>query len=181
MATCHLLSGATWPASRHRSHYRTSGQRRRSTVATDGQRWRTTGQPPLDHQSTTTGPPVNHRRTTGQRWWPTGSWAGSGRVLGRVWIGSGSGRPLGVHVAVDVDYIPQLGVEPRTSSLATQGLPQEPAEQEHSCIICKMQVSGKKRENWTLYKALEQKDVINGYFYKRLIYKKLSAYDLELL
>ncbi|GJR16537.1 hypothetical protein Tco_0799189 [Tanacetum coccineum] len=45
----------------------------------------------------------------------------------------------------------------------------------------KMQVIDKKRENWTLNKALERKDVINGYFYKRLIYKKLSAYDLELL
>ncbi|GJW38955.1 hypothetical protein Tco_0064800 [Tanacetum coccineum] len=45
--------------------------------------------------------------------------------------------------------------------------------------IGKMQVSDKKRENWTLNKALERKDVINGYFYKRLIYKKL--YDLELL
>ncbi|GJZ43673.1 hypothetical protein Tco_0590928 [Tanacetum coccineum] len=45
----------------------------------------------------------------------------------------------------------------------------------------KMQVSSKKRENWTLNKALERKDVINGYFYKRIIYKKLSAYDLELL
>ncbi|GJR06102.1 hypothetical protein Tco_0529086 [Tanacetum coccineum] len=48
-------------------------------------------------------------------------------------------------------------------------------------IFSKMQVSGKKRENWTLNKALERKEVINGYFYKRLIYKKLSAYDLELL
>ncbi|GJT82413.1 hypothetical protein Tco_1056755 [Tanacetum coccineum] len=39
-----------------------------------------------------------------------------------------------------------------------------------------MQVSSKKHENWTLNKALERKDVINGYFYKRIIYKKLSAY-----
>ncbi|GJY20372.1 hypothetical protein Tco_0392938 [Tanacetum coccineum] len=69
----------------------------------------------------------------------------SGLGLGLDWVGSGSGpgrprgvhvSPRGVHVAADVDYIPQLGVEPRTSSLATQGLPQEPAELEHSCIIC---------------------------------------------
>ncbi|GJT51797.1 zf-CCHC domain-containing protein [Tanacetum coccineum] len=38
MAMCHLLSGATWAASRHRNHHRTSGQRW-STVAIDGQRW----------------------------------------------------------------------------------------------------------------------------------------------
>ncbi|GJU93598.1 hypothetical protein Tco_1318354 [Tanacetum coccineum] len=51
----------------------------------------------------------------------------------------------------------------------------------HEGVLGKMQVSSKKRENWTLNKALEQKDIINGYFYKRIIYKKLSAYDLELL
>ncbi|GJW46070.1 hypothetical protein Tco_0077716 [Tanacetum coccineum] len=45
----------------------------------------------------------------------------------------------------------------------------------------KMQVSSKKHENWTLNKVLEPKDVINGYFYNRILYKKLSAYDLELL
>ncbi|GJW02912.1 hypothetical protein Tco_1561768 [Tanacetum coccineum] len=48
-------------------------------------------------------------------------------------------------------------------------------------LFSKMQVSSKKHENWTLNKALEQKDVMIGYFYKRIIYKKLSAYDLELL
>ncbi|GKG45157.1 hypothetical protein Tco_0495235, partial [Tanacetum coccineum] len=32
-----------------------------------------------DHRRTTAGPPVNG----GQRWWLTGSWAGSGRVLGQ--------------------------------------------------------------------------------------------------
>ncbi|GJX83419.1 hypothetical protein Tco_0332900 [Tanacetum coccineum] len=137
MATCHLLSGATWPASRHRSHHRTFGQRW-STVATDGQRRRSTV---ADHQSTTTGPPINHHWTTcqpppdhrsttagprvndggqlGHEPGQVGSWAefGSGQS------GSGSGRPRGmprgvhvsphgVHVAADVDYIPQLGVEP---------------------------------------------------------------------
>ncbi|GKB38694.1 hypothetical protein Tco_0883636 [Tanacetum coccineum] len=48
-------------------------------------------------------------------------------------------------------------------------------------LFSKMQVSSKKCEKWTLNKALQRKDVINGYFYKRIIYKKLSAYDLELL
>ncbi|GKC95767.1 hypothetical protein Tco_1161209 [Tanacetum coccineum] len=73
MATCHHLSGATWPASchrrRHRSHHRTTSQQWRSTVVVnDGQRWWTT----IDH----------HRTTTGTVVWP-------GRVNGR-------------HVATDV-------------------------------------------------------------------------------
>ncbi|GKE69304.1 hypothetical protein Tco_1527376, partial [Tanacetum coccineum] len=66
VATCHLLSGATWPASRHRNHHRTTGQRQRPTVVNDDQPWRTTSQPPPDHRSTTAGPLVNHRQTTSQ-------------------------------------------------------------------------------------------------------------------
>ncbi|GKG26591.1 hypothetical protein Tco_0402294 [Tanacetum coccineum] len=63
--------------------------------------------PPPDHQSTVVnggsqrwpttvngvGPPSEHRRTTGQRWWLTGSWAGSGRVLGQVMGQVESGHP----------------------------------------------------------------------------------------
>ncbi|GJU83589.1 hypothetical protein Tco_1285954 [Tanacetum coccineum] len=62
MAMCHLLSGATWPASSHRSHHWTSGQQWSSTVNGGGplvNYRRTTGQPPPDHRSTTAGPPVN--------------------------------------------------------------------------------------------------------------------------
>ncbi|GJZ08006.1 hypothetical protein Tco_0542289 [Tanacetum coccineum] len=65
MATRHLLSGATWPDSHHRSHHRTSGQWWRSTVATDGQRRRSTV---ADHRSTTAGPPVNGGGHLG--YWP---------------------------------------------------------------------------------------------------------------
>ncbi|GJS98914.1 hypothetical protein Tco_0820084, partial [Tanacetum coccineum] len=55
------------------------GQWWRSTMADDPS---TTVGPPPDHRSTTVGPPVNG----GQRWWLTGSWAGSGWGP---WAGSG--------------------------------------------------------------------------------------------
>ncbi|GJV78248.1 hypothetical protein Tco_1509832 [Tanacetum coccineum] len=96
-ATCHHLSGATWPASRHRSHHWTTGQRHRA----NGGQWRRTTVGPLpDHRRTTGQPPVNGD----QRWWLTGS----GRVLGRVGIGSGLGPPCGmpprgIHVDADVE------------------------------------------------------------------------------
>ncbi|GJZ22479.1 reverse transcriptase domain-containing protein [Tanacetum coccineum] len=60
--------------------------------------------------------------------------------MGRVRSGQPHGMPRGIHVsprgvhmAADVDNKPYMGVEPKTSSLATQGLPQEPAELEHTC------------------------------------------------
>ncbi|GKB68093.1 hypothetical protein Tco_0929505 [Tanacetum coccineum] len=100
MATCHHLSGATWrkhcfvtvskPPPDHRSTAAVNGGQRRSTPWTTGQRRRTT---------------VDHRRTTGQP-------AGHGRVMDRVWIGSGPGRvrvgsgsspPRGIHVDADVE------------------------------------------------------------------------------
>ncbi|GJX83028.1 putative reverse transcriptase domain-containing protein [Tanacetum coccineum] len=102
-ATCHSLSGATWPASRHRDHRRTTGQRW-STDAVNGGQGRST---PPDPRSTA----ADHRRTTtGQRWLtasqPVGHgrvWIGSGQDLGQVrsglgpgqvgsWAGTGSGR-----------------------------------------------------------------------------------------
>ncbi|GKE96700.1 hypothetical protein Tco_1581555, partial [Tanacetum coccineum] len=43
-ATCHHLSGATWPASRHRSHHRPT------TVNGDGPPFNDGG-PPSDHRS----------------------------------------------------------------------------------------------------------------------------------
>ncbi|GKG23950.1 hypothetical protein Tco_0391986, partial [Tanacetum coccineum] len=63
VATCHLLSGATWPASCHRNHHQTIGQWWSTATIDGGQRRSTVA----DHRSTTAGPPINHRRTTGQR------------------------------------------------------------------------------------------------------------------
>ncbi|GKF50514.1 hypothetical protein Tco_0146981 [Tanacetum coccineum] len=101
-ATCHHLSGATWPASRYRSHHQTTGQRRQSTVANNGG-------PPPDHRSTAAdhrSTAADHRRTTGQRQRSTAgpsvnhrstvvdrqSTVGSGRVMGPVKSGHGPGR-----------------------------------------------------------------------------------------
>ncbi|GJZ01218.1 hypothetical protein Tco_0519179 [Tanacetum coccineum] len=86
MATCHLLSGATWPASRYRSHHRTSGQRWPPTVNGDCQRWSTVA----DHQSTTSGPPVN----------------GGGQLD---WVGhvESTCHHMAYIVASDEDYLPQ--------------------------------------------------------------------------
>ncbi|GJZ01140.1 hypothetical protein Tco_0519101 [Tanacetum coccineum] len=66
MATCHHLSGATWPVSSHR----TTSQRRSMMAFNGGQRWSTVAnhrRPSLDHRQTTTGPPPDNRWTTGQR------------------------------------------------------------------------------------------------------------------
>ncbi|GKD98689.1 hypothetical protein Tco_1382586 [Tanacetum coccineum] len=60
----------------HRSTVVNGGGQRRSMVADHGS---TTAGPLPEHRSTTARPPVNG----GQRWWLTGSWAGSGQVLGR--------------------------------------------------------------------------------------------------
>ncbi|GKD93824.1 putative ribonuclease H-like domain-containing protein, partial [Tanacetum coccineum] len=77
-ATCHHLSGAMWPASRHWSHHRTTGQRQ-STVANDGQHCQTTAGPPVNG----VGPPLDHRSTLVDRQSTGGSWPGLDRVLGR--------------------------------------------------------------------------------------------------
>ncbi|GKC33248.1 hypothetical protein Tco_1040542 [Tanacetum coccineum] len=64
MATCHLLSGATWPVSRHQSHCLTIGQRR-STVAVNGDQRRSTMAnhrlPSPDNRLTTVGVPPDYR------------------------------------------------------------------------------------------------------------------------
>ncbi|GJS93065.1 hypothetical protein Tco_0800033 [Tanacetum coccineum] len=82
MATCHHLSGATWPVNypqrRHRSHCRTIGQRWPTTV-NDGQRQSTVA----DHHEPQ---PDHHQNSV-----PAGSTGGSGQRL-----------PRGIHVAADV-------------------------------------------------------------------------------
>nr|GFB38691.1 hypothetical protein [Tanacetum cinerariifolium] len=95
----------------------------------DGRRWRTT---------------VDHHRTTGQRWLI----GRSGRVMGRVWIGSGlglpglnqvwagsgSGRPRGMprvshvctrvsHVDADVDIITTRESNPGPLAQRLKGYP----------------------------------------------------------
>nr|GEV94857.1 hypothetical protein [Tanacetum cinerariifolium] len=114
------------------------GDRRSMVAVNDGRRWRTI----VDHRRTT----VDHHRTTDQRWL-TGSQP-TGHRPGQVgsWARSGSGHgpgldpvrhvcPRGIHVDADLDITTHMGVEPRTSSLSTQGLPQEPAELEHTSSI----------------------------------------------
>ncbi|GKG38485.1 hypothetical protein Tco_0460197, partial [Tanacetum coccineum] len=87
------MSGATWhdtvpPPSPEPPPVNGGSQRWPTTINGDGQ--------PSDHQST-----VVDRQSTGRSWsglgpGQVGSWAGSGRVLGRVWIGSGLGPPRGM-------------------------------------------------------------------------------------
>ncbi|GKG16428.1 hypothetical protein Tco_0358751 [Tanacetum coccineum] len=111
-STCHHLSGATWPASRHRSHHRTTGQQWSTATVNGGQRRSSAadhcrGPPPVNGG----GPPSDHRWSTGQRWLTVsqqpglvGSWAGLDLVLGWVWIGSGSAtwHATWYHVSADV-------------------------------------------------------------------------------
>nr|GEY56668.1 hypothetical protein [Tanacetum cinerariifolium] len=110
-----------------------TGQRRRITVVIGSQRWRSTtvagGEPPLTAAGpplTTTRPPVNGGWWAGQR----SGLGRSGSGLGRVRIGSGLGPPCGmprvshvcprgIYVAVDVDNVTYMGVEPGTLSLDT--------------------------------------------------------------
>nr|GEY41200.1 hypothetical protein [Tanacetum cinerariifolium] len=103
----------------HRSTTGANDGDRQSMVAIGGQWWRSTmvagGGPSL----TTVGPSQLAGHRTGQ----FGSW-----------IGFGSGPPRGmprvshvclrrIYVDADVDITTHMGVEPRTSSLTTQGLP----------------------------------------------------------
>ncbi|GKG26623.1 hypothetical protein Tco_0402326 [Tanacetum coccineum] len=84
---------------KHRSTVVNGGQRRSTKTvngASDGQRWRSTTVNSGGHRRTTGQPPPDHRSTVVDRQ----STAGSGRVVGWVWLGqvgswagSGSGRP----------------------------------------------------------------------------------------
>ncbi|GKB74356.1 hypothetical protein Tco_0935768 [Tanacetum coccineum] len=97
-AMCHHLSGATWPASRHWSDHRTTGQRWSTATVNGGQRRSTAA----DHRRTTAGPPVNHQSTVVDRQSTGGSWLGLGPGLDRVGIGSATWRHMSADVAADV-------------------------------------------------------------------------------
>nr|GEW09985.1 hypothetical protein [Tanacetum cinerariifolium] len=138
------------------------GDRRSMVAVNNGHQWGTTVDrcwTSVDHHRTTIDrrwTTINHHRTAGQRWLVGRSgrvWIEFGPGLDRVRIRSGLGRPCGMprvsrvclrvsHVCPrgfymddDVDNIQHEGVEPGTSSSATQGIPQEPAKLEHTYII----------------------------------------------
>nr|GFA26799.1 hypothetical protein [Tanacetum cinerariifolium] len=108
-ATCHHLSGTTWPANCHRSHHQTTGQRRQmtvfnggkrrwSTAADGGQRWRTT---------------VDHCRTTGQ-------WSGQVATSAATSAGRSLVRLCGT--ATSADWVPLPYVAATSATDVAEGI-----------------------------------------------------------
>nr|GEV58951.1 hypothetical protein [Tanacetum cinerariifolium] len=113
------------------------GDRRSMVAVNDGRRWRTI----VNHRRTTF---YHHRSTVVDRPGQVRSWTGSGsghgprldQVGSATWHATCQPRVLTWHLrGCCRGYYNNEGVKPKTSSSATQGLPQEPAELEHTYVI----------------------------------------------